>query len=64
MGKNFGSQHAIVAFFTSYTILLYNSRKIVVFTPVRYRYRYPTVALRITPTLSTTDVVKEIGIRQ
>ncbi len=32
-------------------ILLYNSRKIVVFMPVGYRYRYPTIALLIAPTL-------------
>ncbi len=30
--------------------MLYDSRKIVVFMPVRYQYRYPTVALQIAPT--------------
>ncbi len=68
MGKNFGSRHATVAFFTqlvpiltptgknkrqflkSYTILMYDSRKIVVFTYVVYRYQYPTVTLQIAPT--------------
>ncbi len=39
-------------FLKSYTILLYNSWKIVTFAPVGYWYRYPTVALRITLTLT------------
>ncbi len=37
-------------FLKSYTILIYNSHKIVVFMPVGYRYRYPTKALQIAPT--------------
>ncbi len=38
-------------FLKSYTISLYGSCKIVVFMPVGYQYRYPTVTLRIAPTL-------------
>ncbi len=38
-----GKKMTILQFLKSYTILSYDSRKIVVFMPVAYWYRYPTV---------------------
>ncbi len=49
-------------------IPLYDSRKIVVFTAVGYRavgyrYRYPTVALRIAPTLIDDRFCYTTGVK-
>ncbi len=44
-------------------ILLYDSRKIVVFMSVEYRYRYSTVALWIAPTLIVEQFRYTTGIK-